>query len=89
MASWFGLLVTGTKLLWNGWIMSEAVGGGEKNDGKNEKNDGIQVKKLAAACHGISVTSNPKYLGLWLALIPIKNRMGGGRCSWRRRQRQR
>ncbi len=70
-----GLLVTGTKLSWNGWILSEAVGGGEKNDGKNEKNDGIQVKKLAAACQGISASSSHKYLGLWLALISIKNRV--------------
>jgi hypothetical protein len=54
-----GLLVIGTKLLWNRWILLEAVGGGNKND---VKNDGIQAKELVAACQGISMTSNPKYL---------------------------
>jgi hypothetical protein len=70
----------GTKLLWNRWILSEAVGGGDKNDGKNKKNDskndGIWVKKLVVACQGISVTSTPKYLGLlWLGLITINNQV--------------
>jgi hypothetical protein len=65
VATWhhgLGLLVTGTKLAWNGWILLEAVGDKTdgKNDGKNDKNDGIWVKELAAACHGISVTSTPQ-----------------------------
>ena len=54
---------------WNGWILSEAVGGGDKND---DKNDGILVKELAAACQGIYVTSTHKCIGLWLGIITIK-----------------
>jgi hypothetical protein len=65
--------VPGTKLLWNGWILSEAVGGSNRNNGKNDKSSSIWVKELAAACQGISMTSIPKYLGLWLGLITIKN----------------
>ena len=89
MASWFGAAGHWYQIVVE-WM--DPVGGSwrwrEERRHKNDKNDGIRVKELAAACQGISVTSTHKYLGLWLALIPIKNRVGG-RCSWRRRRRQR